>query len=82
MVEVPSQDVNGFNLDRVVLGFDAKDVRFDPDDSAPNYVGLHESQGAATSDSHWVVIKFTYSGSNVTRIQKAKGAWDDRASLF
>jgi len=58
-----------------------KDVRFDPDDSSPNYIGL-ASKSLATSDTSWTVLKFTYSGDNVTRIQKATGAWDSRASLF
>ena len=62
-------------------GFGA-DVRFDPNDSAPDYIGTHVTQGAATSDSGWKILKFTYSGANVTRIQLAYGAWDSRASLF
>jgi hypothetical protein len=59
------------------------DVMFDPDDSAPNYVGLHTDNGADTaSNNSWKVLKFTYSGGNVTRIQTAYGAWVNRASLF
>jgi len=61
----------------------ASDIRFDADDSAPNYIGLHQDTDANTStNKDWVIYKFTYSGSNVTRIQKTKGAWDDRATLF
>ncbi len=60
----------------------AKDIRFDANDSAPNYVGLNKTNGAATTDTDWIIYKFTYSGSNVTRIQKALGAWDSRTGLF
>lgn len=61
----------------------AKDIMFDPNDSQPTYIGLNFKSGAATSDTTWVVYKFTYSGSNVTRIQKRESvSWDDRASAF
>jgi len=60
----------------------AQDIRFDADDSAPDYIGLNKTNGAATSAETWIVYKFTYSGSNVTRIQKAYGSWDGRAALF
>ena len=64
------------------LGFYA-DIRFDPDDSAPTYIGLNVLNGADTTlNTDWKVLKFTYSGSNVTRIQTAYGAWDNRISLF
>lgn len=58
------------------------DTRFDPDDSAPVYIGQHVDMGIATTNQEWKVQKFTYSGSAVTRIQLAYGSWDDRASLF
>jgi hypothetical protein len=57
------------------------DVLFDENDLAPNYIGLAASP-IETSSEGWVIYKFTYSGSNVTRIQKVKGVWDDRVSLF
>ena len=63
------------------LGFWA-DIRFDADDSAPTYIGLHETNGASTSTDTWKLYKFTYSGSNVTRIQLGYGAWDNRASIL
>ena len=58
------------------------DIRFDPDDSQPIYIGLHITNGAATTDTGWTVYKFSYSGSNVTRIQLAYGSWDNRVGLF
>lgn len=57
------------------------DIRFDVDDSAPNYIGLHVTVAALTSDPYWKIYKFTYSGSNVTRIESQTGIWDNRASL-
>lgn len=58
------------------------DIRFDADDSAPTYIGMNVTNGAATSDDTWKVLKFTYSSTNVTRIQTAYGSWDNRAGLF
>lgn len=58
------------------------DVRFDDNDSAPDYIGLNfGSTNATTSSTDWTVFKFTYSGSNVTRIQRQDSiSWDNRAS--
>lgn len=61
------------------------DIRYDADDSQPDYIGLHPENGAATDGTDgvdWKIYKFTYSGANATRIQIAYGAWDDRATLF
>jgi hypothetical protein len=59
------------------------DIRFDADDSQPTYIGLNVLNNADTAvNLDWKVIKFTYSGSNATRIQTAYGAWNDRVSLF
>ena len=58
------------------------DIRFDPDDSLPDYIGLHITNGASQGDLEWKVYKVTYSGSNVTRIQLAYGSWTGRAALF
>lgn len=71
-------DINAVNIEAQGAG----DIRFDPDDSAPDYVGLNLKNSALTSSEDWLVYKFNYSGSNVTRIQKARGSWDNRASLF
>lgn len=58
------------------------DIRYDVDDSAPIYIGSNVTTNAITSAIDWKILKFTYSGSNVTRIQLAYGSWDARASLF
>lgn len=62
------------------LGF-YSDIRFDADDSAPVYIGLNVTNTAPTSNNDWKIYKFTYSGSNTTRIQSQTGVWDNRASL-
>lgn len=61
---------------------EAADVRFDANDSAPTYIGLNfYSHNASTSTENWVVYKFTYSGSNITRVQKQEDiSWDNRAN--
>jgi hypothetical protein len=65
----------------VDLGFWA-DIRFDADDSQPTYIGLHLTNGASVDLTDWKLYKFTYSGSNATRIQLAYGTWTDRATYF
>lgn len=63
------------------LGFYA-DVRFDPSDDLPDYIGLHDTNGASTAIASWKIYKLTYSGSSVTRIQLAYGKWDNRTTIF
>lgn len=59
------------------------DIRYDASDAAPDYIGLHTEMGADTvTNSQWKILKFTYSGSDITRIQVAYGTWTDRASYF
>lgn len=77
------ENVNQRPPQLVDAGFFA-DIRFDPNDGKPTYTGLNVDNGASTTSDNWKVYKFSYNGtsSNVTRIQLAYGAWDDRASLF
>lgn len=76
-----AQIVNGTKPQLADLGFFA-DIQFDASDAAPTYIGLHVTKGASDGDENWKVYKFTYSGSDVTRIQLAYGTWTGRASLF
>lgn len=55
--------------------------QFDPNDSAPTYIGKNINSLAGNDDSDWVIYKFTYSGSNVTSIIKKVGSWTNRATL-
>ena len=73
-------DINHHTPQLVDSGFYA-DIRYDADDSAPTYIGLNPTNNAATTETDWKIFKFTYSGSNVTRIQVAYGSWDGRAGL-
>lgn len=63
-------------------GVGYSEFRFDADDTLPNYIGKNVTLNADTAGSDWVIFKFTYSGSAVTRIQKTTGSWDGRAGLF
>ena len=58
------------------------DIRFDANDAAPDYIGLNVVADASTASTDWRIYKFTYSGSDVTRIQMSNGAWMNRASYF
>lgn len=63
------------------MGFYA-DIQFDASDAAPIYIGLNLLKGASNAATDWKIYKFTYSGSDVTRIQLAYGSWTGRAALF
>ena len=39
------------------------------------------AKGLATSQTGWLIQKFTWSSGKPTSIQSAYGIWDDRASL-
>lgn len=60
------------------------DIRFDASDAAPTYIGLnYDNVSAGTAVPSWTVYKFTYSGSDVTRIQRKDAiTWDARGSSF
>ena len=60
----------------------AHDIRFDASDAQPNYIGLNFDTIGNDDALNWVIYKFTYSGTDATRIQKANGSWTNRASLF
>ena len=57
-------------------------ILFDPDDSEPDYIGLHQNSEANTADNDWVIYKVTYKGANITKTQMTKGSYDNRKSLF
>lgn len=46
------------------------------------YKGIHATHDAVTSNTSWLVWKFTWSGGNLIRIEgPLEGSWDNRASL-
>jgi hypothetical protein len=55
---------------------------YDPDDSAPIYLGTNSAPDADTAIGDWEILKFTYSGANVTKIVRRVGSWTGRTALF
>jgi hypothetical protein len=46
------------------------------------YKGVHGTHKAATSNASWLIWKYTWTGSDLTRIEgPLEGAWDNRATL-
>lgn len=74
-------NVNGEPPQLSDMGFNG-DIRFDPNDNAPNYIGLNVTNGADTASTDWKILKFTYNSTYTTRIQTAYGSWDGRVALF
>jgi len=72
------RDITDLNYDRLKV----HDSRFDPSTDTPIYIGGHEDTNADDNDPNWVIKKLTYSGTAITRLQKTKGKWSDRATLF
>jgi hypothetical protein len=56
--------------------------QFDPNDSAPNYIGFNENVDADNNSADWSIFKLTYSGSDVTSIKRKSGSWTDRVAVF
>lgn len=79
-----NNEIVGFDNPLPVTEKPPLDIRYDPDDSLPTYIGLNfGSYNASTSAATWTIFKYTYSSSKATRIQRRDNvAWDNRASLF
>jgi hypothetical protein len=76
-------DVNNRPPQLADLGFYA-DIRFDPDDATPDYIGCHVTCGASTALNDWKVYKFYYASaasSSWAEVRFAYGSWAGRASL-
>jgi hypothetical protein len=61
-------------------GYRSKQIEYDGSNLVL-YKGYNLNTNAPDSDPNWEVIKFTYSGSNIIKTQKAIGTWTARASL-
>lgn len=46
------------------------------------YSGMNLDTDAVDSDADWVILKYTYTGSDITKIQRKIGSWQDRATYF
>ena len=69
--------------DRVDEGEFYPDMRiaYDSDDN-PIYIGKHLTHKTNTSNTAWLITKFTWASGLCTRKEgPLTGAWDDRASL-
>ena len=71
------------------IGFFAEqvigDVRFDPSDARPDYIGMHLVAGADTSGTDWRIVKMYYANSastNTTEVRVSLGSWLNRTLLF
>jgi hypothetical protein len=59
-----------------------KDQRYDYTSGNLDYKGVNETHKAATDSSTWEISKYTWTGSNITRIEgPLTGSWDGRAAL-
>ena len=58
------------------------DTRFESSSGDLIYKGIHSTHKALTSDSNWMIWKYTWSGTDVTRIEgPLDGSWDGRGGL-
>lgn len=60
------------------------DILFDPNATSPNYIGLHLTLNAPTSDPNWKIYKLSYDASSppiATRYECQIGIWDNRTTL-
>ena len=78
--------VLGYIRDRntiAVLGGIWHDQRFDyAGGSNLIYRGVHEMHDMSTANEDWEIWKYTYSGSDIIRIEgPLRGSWDGRAAL-
>lgn len=58
------------------------DKRFDFTSGDLDYKGVHITHKVATTDTGWIVWKYTWSAGNLARIEgPLTGSWDGRADL-
>ena len=79
-------DLEFNRLDKTILGVTGvrsidevspADIRFYPNKTSPDYVGMNEELNASEDSDTWVIYKI-----GVDRVQVAVGTWSGRASLF
>lgn len=57
-------------------------IKYDADDTLPNYVGYNDDPAAADGATTWVITKHTYSAGAITQSVTKVGTWTGRAALF
>jgi hypothetical protein len=60
---------------------DIKYTQIEYSTSNPIYKGYHKQTNAPDAASDWWIIKYSYSGSDIVKIQESEGSWTNRASL-
>ena len=80
------QNVGSQTSIKVIDGVEGNQIRFDPDDEYPEFIGVNESADAFTSGSTWAILKFHYTGTATgtvgTKIERRQGSWDERLTYF
>ena len=80
----PEQHIPGIGTlaHELTAGTYWRDVRMEYSDGNIAYKGTHRQNNAGTDETTWVITKYTWSGSDIVRIQgPLLGSWDNRASL-
>lgn len=76
----PASDVS--TIEDLLAGVYWKDERYDYTSGNLDYKGLNTVHDAATSATTWNIYKYTWSGTNLDRIEGPLiGSWDGRAAL-
>jgi hypothetical protein len=60
------------------------DIRFDPHDGTPDFIGINVACGASTANTDWKVYKFFYASAastTVAEIRLGYGSWGGRAAI-
>lgn len=65
----------------VNLGLYWRDVRMEYSGGNITYKGAHYKHNPLTSDGEWLIVKYTWSGTDLVRIETLVGSWDNRATL-
>lgn len=58
------------------------DIRYDPDATAPNYVGKCRDKIGDEKSPMWLIYKYTYNNKKLVRVQRTRGSWEARVKLF
>jgi hypothetical protein len=57
-------------------------VKFDWTSGNLDYKGVNVNADASDDDTDWLIYKYTWVGSNPTKVQEKQGSWTLRATYF
>jgi hypothetical protein len=60
---------------------DIKSTQIEYSTGNPIYKGYHRLTNAPDGDPNWWVIKYSYDGTDIVKIQETEGTWTARATL-